>query len=104
VVDTWWQTETGGIMITPSRGHPAQPGSQASFFRVEPLILRDDGTSVRQRGRVLRHQASLARLIVPVYGKPGDSGTLSVSIPGFYFTGDARKDDEATTGSGRVDM
>ena len=44
VVDTWWQTETGGIMITPLPGaHTLKPGSASRpFFGVEPLILRDD--------------------------------------------------------------
>jgi len=46
IVDTWWQTETGGILITPLPGaHTLKPGSASrSFFGVEPVILRDDGT------------------------------------------------------------
>ena len=46
VVDTWWQTETGGILITPLPGaHTLKPGSASRpFFGVEPVILRDDGT------------------------------------------------------------
>lgn len=46
VVDTWWQTETGGIMIAPLPGcHTLKPGSAIRpFFGVEPIILRDDGT------------------------------------------------------------
>ncbi|HEX2973605.1 MAG TPA: acetate--CoA ligase, partial [Tepidisphaeraceae bacterium] len=45
VVDTWWQTETGGIMITPLPGaHALKPGSAGRpFFGVDPVILRDDG-------------------------------------------------------------
>jgi len=44
IVDTWWQTETGGFMITPLPGaHTLKPGSAGRpFFGVEPLILRDD--------------------------------------------------------------
>ncbi len=44
VVDTWWQTETGGILITPLPGaHALKPGSASRpFFGVEPVILRDD--------------------------------------------------------------
>jgi acetyl-CoA synthetase len=44
IVDTWWQTETGGILITPLPGaHTLKPGSASRpFFGVEPLILRDD--------------------------------------------------------------
>lgn len=46
IVDTWWQTETGGIMIAPFPGcHTLKPGSAARpFFGVEPIILRDDGS------------------------------------------------------------
>lgn len=46
IVDTWWQTETGGILITPLPGaHTLKPGSaNRPFFGVEPFVLRDDGT------------------------------------------------------------
>lgn len=46
IVDTWWQTETGGIMISPLPGcHTLKPGSASRpFFGVEPIILRDDGS------------------------------------------------------------
>jgi acetyl-CoA synthetase len=46
IVDTWWQTETGGILITPLPGaHTLKPGSaNRPFFGVEPVVLRDDGT------------------------------------------------------------
>jgi len=46
IVDTWWQTETGGILITPLPGaHTLKPGSASRpFFGVDPVVLRDDGT------------------------------------------------------------
>ncbi len=46
IVDTWWQTETGGFLITPMpAAHTLKPGSASRpFFGVEPVILRDDGT------------------------------------------------------------
>ncbi len=46
IVDTWWQTETGGILITPlPAAHTLKPGSaNRPFFGVEPVILREDGT------------------------------------------------------------
>ena len=46
IVDTWWQTETGGFMITPLPGaHTLKPGSASRpFFGVEPIILREDGS------------------------------------------------------------
>ena len=48
IVDTWWQTETGGILITPLPGaHTLKPGSaNRPFFGVEPVVLRDDGKQV----------------------------------------------------------
>ena len=46
IVDTWWQTETGAILITPLPGtHTLKPGSaNRPFFGVDPVVLRDDGT------------------------------------------------------------
>ena len=46
IVDTWWQTETGGHLLTPFPGaHTLKPGSASRpFFGVEPVVLRDDGT------------------------------------------------------------
>ncbi|MGB7492576.1 MAG: acetate--CoA ligase [Thermoanaerobaculia bacterium] len=46
IVDTWWQTETGGFMITPFPGaHTLKPGSASRpFFGVDAVVLRDDGT------------------------------------------------------------
>jgi len=46
IVDTWWQTETGGALITPLPGaHTLKPASASRpFFGVEPVILRDDGS------------------------------------------------------------
>jgi acetyl-CoA synthetase len=46
IVDTWWQTETGGILINPLPGaHILKPGSASRpFFGVDPVVLRDDGT------------------------------------------------------------
>ncbi len=46
IVDTWWQTETGGFMITPMPGaHTLKPGSASRpFFGVDTVVLRDDGS------------------------------------------------------------
>ena len=56
IVDTWWQTETGSILITPLPGaHTLKPGSASRpFFGVEPLILRDDGSEcgINQGGKL----------------------------------------------------
>lgn len=50
IVDTWWQTETGGIMISPIPGcHVTKPGSvNKPFFGVEPVILREDGSPCKK--------------------------------------------------------
>ncbi len=49
IVDTWWQTETGGFMITPLPGAMTlKPGSASRpFFGVDPVVLHDDGTPCR---------------------------------------------------------
>jgi acetyl-CoA synthetase len=49
IVDTWWQTETGGHLITPLPGvNTLKPGSASKpFFGVEPVVLRDDGTECK---------------------------------------------------------
>lgn len=56
VVDTWWQTETGGILISPLPGaHTLKPGSASRpFFGVDPVVLRDDGSecSVNEGGKL----------------------------------------------------
>ena len=56
IVDTWWQTETGGILITPLAGaHTLKPASAGKpFFGVEPVILRDDGSEcgVNESGKL----------------------------------------------------
>ena len=52
IVDTWWQTETGGILITPIPGAtPLKPGSATRpFFGVEPVIVDNDGKLVEGAG------------------------------------------------------
>jgi acetyl-CoA synthetase len=56
IVDTWWQTETGGILITPLPGaHTLKPGSASRpFFGVDPVILRDDASecNVNEGGKL----------------------------------------------------
>ncbi|HEG42889.1 MAG TPA: acetate--CoA ligase [Phycisphaerales bacterium] len=56
IVDTWWQTETGGFMITPMPGvHTLKPGSASKpFFGVDTVVLRDDGSecAVNEGGKL----------------------------------------------------
>jgi acetyl-CoA synthetase len=98
IVDTWWQTETGGVMIVPLPGAvDAKPGSASlPFFGVE-LILLDD------QGEVLEGAASgnlaIARSwpgqMRGVYGDPKRFYDAYFSMyPGYYFTGDGCRRDE----------
>jgi len=55
IMDTWWQTETGGFMITPLPCMTTKPGSASRpFFGVDPVVLRDDGTecAVNEGGKL----------------------------------------------------
>jgi acetyl-CoA synthetase len=99
IVDTWWQTETGGFMITPIPGAMAmKPGSAARpFFGVDSVILRQDGTEADiNEGGHLYIRKSWPGFMRTVYGDPERFKTqYFVQIPGLYFTGDgARKDED----------
>jgi len=99
IVDTWWQTETGGFLITPIPGAmPMKPGSAAlPFFGVDPVILREDGTEAEvNEGGYLCIRKPWPGFMRTVYGDPDRfKEVYFVQYPGFYFTGDgARKDEE----------
>ena len=98
IVDTWWQTETGGILITPLPGAMTlKPGSAIKpFFGIDPVILRDDGTEadVNEGGFLAMRQPwpAMARTI---YGDPDRFREVYFSrFPGMYFTGDGARIDE----------
>jgi acetyl-CoA synthetase len=99
IVDTWWQTETGGILIAPLPGaFPLKPGSATlPFFGVEPVVLREDGTEceVDEEG-YLGVKAPWPGMMRRVFDAPEKfKETYFVQFPGNYFTGDrARKDGE----------
>jgi len=97
VVDTWWQTETGGHMITPMPfAIPLKPGSASKpFFGIEPQV-------VSESGEVLEGEAS--GILVLARSWPGQMRTLYnnherfmeayfSTYPGKYFTGDGVKRD-----------
>jgi acetyl-CoA synthetase len=109
VVDTWWQTETGGVCMTPLPGvHEAKPGAaMRPFFGVVPLVLDAAGT-------VLEGEAE--GLLVLATSWPGQARTVYndhdrfvqtyfSAFPGLYFTGDgARRDADGDLWiTGRVD-
>ena len=60
IVDTWWQTETGGILITPLPGATdIKPGSATRpFFGVQPILVDDEGNEIEVNGRQLETSAS----------------------------------------------
>ncbi len=99
IVDTWWQTETGGILITPLPGAtPMKPGSAASpFFGVEPGIMDDKGNELEGNGVegalvMKRPWPGMART---VYGDHKRFIETYFSMyPGMYFTGDGANRDK----------
>jgi acetyl-CoA synthetase len=109
IVDTWWQTETGGVLITPLPGATAlKPGSATRpFFGVVPAIMDAEGKvleGVAQGNLVItRPWPGMMRT---VYGNhPRFIETYFSTYPGIYFTGDgARRDEDGYYWiTGRVD-
>ncbi len=98
VVDTWWQTETGGILITTLPGAMAtKPGSAGvPFFGVEPAILREDSSTAEvNEGGYLVMKRPWPGLMRSVYGEPKRfKETYFVRFPGVYTTGDGARIDE----------
>ncbi len=98
IVDTWWQTETGGILITPLPGcMPTKPGSASRpFFGVEPAILREDGSlcAVNEGGYLVmkRPWPGIMRTVYGDHQRFID--TYWVQYRGYYFTGDGARIDE----------
>ena len=109
IVDTWWQTETGAIMITPLPGATAlKPGSATRpFFGVEPVLLDGDGKEIEGAGSGnLAIRQSWPSQIRTVYGDHQRLiDTYFSTYPGYYFTGDgARRDEDGYYWiTGRVD-
>lgn len=99
IVDTWWQTETGGILITPLPGATElKPGSATRpFFGIAPCLVDDDGKEVSgapAKGR-LCIKYSWPGQMRTVYGdQKRFFETYFQEVPGMYFTGDAAERDE----------
>ncbi|OPX84319.1 MAG: Acetyl-coenzyme A synthetase [Pelotomaculum sp. PtaB.Bin104] len=98
IVDTWWQTETGGHLIAPMPGaHPMKPGSATKpFFGVVPALLRPDGTEVGiNEGGHLCMKKPWPGIMRGVFNDPGRfKETYFVQQPGYYFSGDGARIDE----------
>ena len=98
VVDTWWQTETGGILITPLPGaHALKPGSASRpFFGVEPVILDDKGdeVAVNENGKLClrRPWPGIARTLWGDHQRYIE--VYFGAYKGLYFTGDGCRLDE----------
>jgi len=110
IVDTWWQTETGGIMISPLPGATAlKPGcATVPFFGVQPALMDADGKEIEGNdvSGNLVIKASWPGQIRTVYGDHQRViDTYYKQYPGYYFTGDgARRDADGDYWiTGRVD-
>ncbi len=110
IVDTWWQTETGGILITPLPGAtPLKPGSATlPFPGVEPVLVDEDGKEIQGNDvsgnlAIKRSWPGQARTIYGDHARFGE--TYFSTYPGLYFTGDGchRDADGYYWITGRVD-
>jgi acetyl-CoA synthetase len=99
IVDTWWQTETGGILITPLPGAMTlKPGSATRPFPgVVPRVLKDDGTPAgANEGGKLVIEKPWPGMLRGTYGDPENKRMKEVYFsmyPGKYFTGDGARVD-----------
>ena len=109
IVDTWWQTETGGILITPLPGATAlKPGSATRpFFGVQPAIITQEGNVLEGPGSgYLVIEDSWPGMLRTIYGDHERfKQTYFSNYTGLYFTGDgARRDEDGYYWiTGRVD-
>jgi acetyl-CoA synthetase len=99
VVDTWWQTETGSILITPLPALTTlKPGSATMAFPgIEPDVVDEQGNSVPLgRGGFLILRKPWPSMMRTIWGDPERyKETYWSRFPGYYFTGDgARRDEE----------
>jgi len=100
IVDTYWQTETGGHMITNLPGcTPMKPGSATKpFFGIEPIVLNEDGstTPLGSGGRLCINKP-WPGMMRGTWGDPENALMKNVyftAFPGRYFTGDGARQDE----------
>ena len=109
IVDTWWQTETGGHLITPLPGAtPTKPGSATTpFFGIVPALLDPEGKEIEGAGEgslvIKQSWPGQMRTIFGDHQRFKD--TYFSTYPGYYFTGDgARRDEDGYYWiTGRVD-
>lgn len=100
IVDTWWQTETGGILITPLPGAiTLKPGSATRpFFGIVPRVLKEDGSPAGvNEGGYLVIEKPWPGILRGTWGDPENKRIKEIyfsRFPGKYFTGDGARIDE----------
>ena len=97
IVDTWWQTETGAMMMTPLPGAiGTKPGScTVPFFGVSPKVLREDGSEAApNEGGLLVIDKAWPSMLRGVHNDDARFGSYFERFPGKYFTGDGARRDE----------
>jgi acetyl-CoA synthetase len=98
IVDTWWQTETGNIMITPLPGAtPTKPGSATlPFFGIVPEVVDEQGKAVpRNSGGKLVIRKPWPSMLRGLWGDPERYQQVYwTEVPGSYFTGDGCRQDK----------
>jgi acetyl-CoA synthetase len=98
IVDTWWQTETGGIMISPLPGAtPTKPGSATlPFFGVDAAVVDEAGKEVPPNvGGKLIIRRPWPSMLRTIWGdKARYEKQYWSDFPGYYFTGDGARRDE----------
>jgi len=98
IVDTWWQSETGGHMILPLPGaidiKPAK--AQVPFFGVVPVLLDDEGNEIEGPGKgSLCIKAAWPGMLRGIWGDEGKfKENYFIQFPGNYFSGDGAERDE----------
>ncbi len=96
IVDTWWQTETGSIMIAPIPGAVAtKPGSATRpFFGVVPEVVTKEGAPVPAgSGGLLVLRRPWPAMARSIFGDPERYAKMWTEIPGSYFSGDGARQD-----------
>jgi acetyl-CoA synthetase len=98
IVDTWWQTETGAIMMSPLPGiTPTKPGScTIPFFGIAPQVVKKDGTACKpNEGGFLVIRKPWPSMLRGIWGDPDRYVKQYWSeVAGVYFTGDGSRQDE----------
>jgi len=99
IVDTWWQTETGGILISPLPGITrTKPGSATlPFFGIQPCVLDENGKELEGNGvsGILAIKAPWPGQLRTLWGSHERFEDVYFSMfKGYYFTGDGCKRDE----------